>query len=360
MFSSEAESTSKDGWQAGKDLLAAGKTEEAIAALEKFVQNYGQSFEGHNYLGVALGQAGRYDEAVAALNRAARLHPQSAATYFNLGVIYEKMQRVKEARKAYETATQLDPRHTPAQLALAKLDSGIGSTPITGAPLASAPMTTATATAEAGAPWTSGSATTEQLGAEQIAQRAQLAKPNVLNALGGLAAGFVAAIFCAILWDKLSYYTGRQFGYAAIGVGFVVGIAVVFGAGKKHGILLQLIGALMALFGIVLGETLLVMDFLRDEIAKDPTLAAKNLSSADIFFGSLIVLPDFLKEHPMSALFGLLGLWVGWTTPAVPKETADLPEATATDTPAPAAARAGAIMDAPPPSPLSTPGSGEK
>jgi tetratricopeptide (TPR) repeat protein len=352
MFSGDAGSTSGNGWQAGKELLAAGKTGEAIEALQQFIQNNGQNFEAHNYLGVALGQAGRYDEAVAALQRAIRLHPQSAVTHFNLGVVYEKMQRTKDARKEYEAAIQLDPRHTSAQLALARLDSGIGSTPGAGASVATAPMTTAS---DSAAPWASGSAATEQLGADQLAHRAQMAKPHVLNILGGFGAGFVAAIICAILWDKLSYYTGYQFGYAAIGVGFVVGWAVVFGAGKKYGIALQVIGALMALFGILLGQTLLVMDYLRDEIAKDPTMAAQNVSGLELFFGSMIFLPEFMKESPMSALFGLLGLWVGWTTPAVPKDEGEFPEATATDAPAPAAASAVAVTDAPPPSPLSTP-----
>jgi hypothetical protein len=87
----------------------------------------------------------------------------------------------------------------------------------------------------------------------------------------------------------------------------VVGWAVVFGAGKKYGIALQVIGALMALFGILLGQTLLVMDYLRDEIAKDPTTAAQNVSGLELFFGSMIFLPEFMKESPMSALFGLLG-----------------------------------------------------
>ena len=358
MFSNDTGSTPSTDWQVGKDLLAAGKTTEAIASLEKYLQNYGQSFEGHNYLGVALGQAGRFDEAVSTLQRASRLHPHSAVTHFNLGVVYEKMQRAKDARKEYETAIQLDPRHTSAQLALAKMDSGIGSTPGAVAPVENVPMTTAAADSKT--PWASGSASSEQLGADQIAHRAQLARPNILNIFGGLAAGFVAAILCAVLWDKIAYYTGYQFGYAAIGVGFVVGTAVVFGAGKKHGIPLQIISALMALFGIALGETFLVMDYLRDEIAKDPTLMARNLSSVDLFFGSLVLLPDVLKESPMSALFGLLGLWVGWTTPAIPKEEPSLPEATATDAPAPAAVPTVAIMDAPPSSPLSTPGADNK
>lgn len=339
-------STPGEGWQAGMNLLTAGKAGEAIAVLQQFLQNQPDSFEGNNYLGVALAQSGRFDEAIATLQKATKLNAQSAQARFNLGLAYEGAGRKESARKEFQSALQMDPKYIAATHAISRLDAS-----------ANTPMTSQVAGAST--PWASGEASTQQMGAQQIAEAELHAKPHVLNVLGGLAAGFVAAILCAILWDKLTYYTGWQFGYAAIGVGFAVGMAVVFGAGGKRGISLQIIGALLSLFGILLGETLLAMDHVRDYIAQTPNSPNAGASSTDIFFFSLSILPEMFKESPISALFALFGLWCGWTTPAMPKEET-FPEATATDAAPAAAIVANAPIDAPAammdaPSAMSTP-----
>jgi len=326
-------STSGQGWQAGMNLLTAGKANEAIAVLQQAAQNQPDNFEANNYLGVALAQSGRFEEAISALQKATRLNAQSAQARFNLGLAFEGAGRTDAARNEFQSALQLDPKYAAATHAISRLDA-LQSTPL------------ATPSTSAASPWASGEGATQQMGAQQQAEIERLAKPHVLNVLGGLAAGFVAAIICAVLWDKIAYYTSMQFGYAAIGVGFVVGTAVVAGAGKKYGLVLQILSGLLSLFGIFLGQTLLMMDLIRDEIVKNPQYSAAQISSFDIFFVSMMGVPSFLKDNPLSVLFLLIGLWAGWSAPAKPKEET-FPEATATDAaPAPAVI-ANAPIDAP-------------
>ena len=132
-------------------------------------------------------------------------------------------------------------------------------------------------------------------------------------------------------------------------------MAVVAGAGQKRGLALQFVSGGLTLFGILLGQTLLVMDMIRDDIAVDPQYAGLQLSTLELFAGSVAAVPTFLKSNPLSAIFILFGLAVGWAAPAKPKEEL-FPEATATEaSPAPTPAIAAhAPIDAPA-APLSTP-----
>ena len=75
-----------------------------------------------------------------------------------------------------------------------------------------------------------------------------------LAILGGL----VASIIGAILWAIISYATGYKIGFVAIGVGFLVGFAVRF-CGKGLTMPFGIVGALLALFGCVLGNFLMVV-----------------------------------------------------------------------------------------------------
>ena len=57
---------------------------------------------------------------------------------------------------------------------------------------------------------------------------------NQPSLLMGLIGGTVAMLVSAIIWGVISYVTEYQIGWMAIGVGFLVGIAVkFFGKGKR-------------------------------------------------------------------------------------------------------------------------------
>jgi hypothetical protein len=74
----------------------------------------------------------------------------------------------------------------------------------------------------------------------------------------GILAGFAAALAGAAAWAAVSFFTGFQIGYLAVGIGFVVGYAIrTVGGGftRPFGIA----GAVLSLLGCVLGNLAVVV-----------------------------------------------------------------------------------------------------
>jgi hypothetical protein len=65
--------------------------------------------------------------------------------------------------------------------------------------------------------------------------------------------GLLASIVGAILWAVITVSTGYQIGYMAIAIGFIVGYTVKF-AGRGNQITFGIIGAVLSLFGCLLGN----------------------------------------------------------------------------------------------------------
>lgn len=79
-----------------------------------------------------------------------------------------------------------------------------------------------------------------------------------------LAAGAITSLASAAVWAAVTVVTNYQIGWMAIGVGFLVGIAVrKFGAGETA--LFRVIGAGMALLGCVLGNLFSGIAFIAKE-----------------------------------------------------------------------------------------------
>jgi hypothetical protein len=75
------------------------------------------------------------------------------------------------------------------------------------------------------------------------------------NLLMGLIGGALAMLVSAIVWGAVTYFTEYQIGWMAIGVGFLVGIAIkFFGRGKT--LIFGISGAALALIGCLLGNLL--------------------------------------------------------------------------------------------------------
>ena len=69
-------------------------------------------------------------------------------------------------------------------------------------------------------------------------------------------AGLGAAVVGGLAWGLIVKWTDYEIGFAAWGIGFIVGTAVVFGAQGKRGTPFQLLAVVLALVGIVLGKYL--------------------------------------------------------------------------------------------------------
>jgi hypothetical protein len=126
-------------------------------------------------------------------------------------------------------------------------------------------------------------------------------------AVGG---GIIAAVLCGAAWAAMVVITDVEIGYAAVGVGFLVGYGVLLGARKKRGRNLQWIAIGCSVLGLVLGKYFTVAHMIITHVE-----GAKDLSHFDprlvpVFFK---VLPSFLS--PFDALWVFIALRVAWRIP---------------------------------------------
>jgi len=88
---------------------------------------------------------------------------------------------------------------------------------------------------------------------EEEAQRAMEFLRAEQNLIMGAVAGFIAAVSGALIWAVITVTTDYQSGWMAVGIGFLVGMAVRT-AGKGIDQVFGVIGAVMALVGCALGN----------------------------------------------------------------------------------------------------------
>ena len=121
------------------------------------------------------------------------------------------------------------------------------------------------------------SITTTQPAIEQLDDQ-----PNLFI---GLIGGVIAMLVGAIVWGVISYITEYQIGWMAIGVGFLVGIAIRF-SGRGKTITFGVSGAVLALIGCLLGNLL----FYAGAIAQE-----ESMSFLEVFF-LLVLSPAAILE----------------------------------------------------------------
>lgn len=129
------------------------------------------------------------------------------------------------------------------------------------------------------------------------------------NLLMGLIGGGIAMLVSAIIWGVITYVTEYQIGWMAIGVGFLVGIAIqFFGRGKTP--IYGISGAVLALLGCVLGNLIFYSGFIARQ---------EGAAFFEVFFFFLVT-PSALIElftiafEFMDILFYGLAAWVGFST----------------------------------------------
>ncbi len=121
----------------------------------------------------------------------------------------------------------------------------------------------------------------------------------------GIVAGIAGAAIGAIIWALITFWTSFQIGYMAIGVGFLVGIAVRF-AGKGVTPKFGVVGALLALVGCLAGNVLASCIWAAKEFA---------VSVFQIFpLLDLQLIGEILKEtfSPLDLLFYALAIYAGY------------------------------------------------
>ena len=125
------------------------------------------------------------------------------------------------------------------------------------------------------------------------------------NLMLGVAAGLVAMLVGTAIWVGVTVATNFQIGYMAVGVGFLVGLAMRF-AGRGEGRPYQVIGAVLALLGCALGNlftgcVLVAREF---NVGFGEVVANLDLETTGEIMGAMF--------SPMDLLFYALAAMAGW------------------------------------------------
>lgn len=80
-----------------------GKTEDAIATLNRAIQINPANAVAHHHLGIAYRQAGKFNDAKTAYLQALKINPDYANAHLNLGILYDiYLQQLPEALEHYK------------------------------------------------------------------------------------------------------------------------------------------------------------------------------------------------------------------------------------------------------------------
>jgi hypothetical protein len=126
-----------------------------------------------------------------------------------------------------------------------------------------------------------------------------------------LVAGLLAAAIGAALWAVITVASGWQIGWMAVGVGFLVGIAIRK-LGNGSTMVFGIIGAVFALVGCVAGNLLSVVGFI-SQAESVPFLATLGQIDPPIAMNLLIE-----TASPMDALFYAIAVYEGFKLSIVP------------------------------------------
>lgn len=134
-----------------------------------------------------------------------------------------------------------------------------------------------------------------------LSQEQLLAEENLPK---GFVCGLVACLVGAAVWALVSVSTGYQIGYMAIGVGFIVGLAMRMGKGVRP--IFGIVGAALALFSCVLGDYFSMVGYVAQEYEMAYMETLTSVPVADV----VSVLVENLMS--MTALFYGIAIYEGY------------------------------------------------
>lgn len=97
----------KTAYEKAVDLFAAGKTQEAITAFLKLIDQYPDCADAYESLGMVYYKMGRLDEAIEWTLKLAALRPKDSMAHTNLSVFYMKKGMKEKAEEEKAIATVL-------------------------------------------------------------------------------------------------------------------------------------------------------------------------------------------------------------------------------------------------------------
>ncbi len=125
-----------------------------------------------------------------------------------------------------------------------------------------------------------------------------------------------AGILAAILWAVIVIVTGWEFGLIAITIGYLVGYAAYFGAGKKGNQVLQVASAGISLVSIFIGEYLITNHYWYKQLIAEGIETQYFLKVWPVVVGTI----DYVIEDPITLIFWAIALYAGYSMARPRKE----------------------------------------
>ncbi|MDE2131715.1 MAG: tetratricopeptide repeat protein [Betaproteobacteria bacterium] len=97
-----------------QQLVSAGKLEEALTALNRYLEVNSQDGSMQFLKAQLLTRTGKTDDAIATLENLTERFPEMVAPYNNLAVLYASQNRLEDARKILEMAVAVQPNYPTA------------------------------------------------------------------------------------------------------------------------------------------------------------------------------------------------------------------------------------------------------
>ncbi len=147
----------------------------------------------------------------------------------------------------------------------------------------------------------------------EIAEKAFKEETKNPNMVMAFVFAVVAALAAGVAWFYITIITSYQIGYIAIGVGFLIGFAVLHGSGKKRGAPLQIMSAAMTLVTLFVSQYFIVLHYTRVYLLEHRAEYGYN---GEWFFISPFH-PDMLKQmfSPIGLVIWAVGIYFAYSLP---------------------------------------------
>jgi hypothetical protein len=136
-------------------------------------------------------------------------------------------------------------------------------------------------------------------------ERAMMHLRDTQRLMPAVIVGTFASLIAASVWAAIVVFANSQSGWIAIGVGWLVGMAVRL-SGRGFEVRFSALGAGLAVLGVVVGKTLGLLGLIS---------RSENIPFWDLL-GQLPpnAIPDLVRSsfEPMDLLFYGLAVWMGW------------------------------------------------